>query len=70
MITDTYIIHTLPVDDMFDHDENGDRCVCGPRIEPVKRDDGTIAFQIIHNSFDGREHDEPDHDRENCSVCA
>ena len=70
MSDDTFIIHTLPVDDMFDHVEDGDRCPCGPRVEHVERDDDVTAFQIIHNSFDGREHDEPDHDREQCPVCA
>lgn len=68
-MTDTLIIHTLPVNDMFDHDENGEVCVCGPEVVKVEREDDTDAFQIIHNSFDGREHSEPDHDRENCSVC-
>lgn len=67
---DTLIIHTLPVNDMFDHVDNLDECACGPEVVPVKRDDGSFAFQVIHNSFDGREHSEPDHDRANCAVCS
>jgi hypothetical protein len=40
---------------MFDHEEDGDRCVCGPEIKPVEREDGDLGFVIVHNSFDGRE---------------
>jgi len=48
--------HVLPIDDLFEHSEED--CLCGPEIEPVKRDDGSIGWVITHNSLDGREKDE------------
>jgi len=66
----TRILHTIPLNDMFGHDtSNGDNCSCGPEIKPIERDDGDTAFHVVHKAFDGREHDEPDHDRENCPDC-
>lgn len=50
-------LHVVPVADLIDHDHN-DECVCGPTSEPVKRDDGSVAWLVIHNSLDGREHHE------------
>jgi len=56
MTTDiTDILHVVPVNDMFDHNDNADVCVCGPEVVPIEREDGIVVFQIIHNSFDGRE---------------
>lgn len=34
-------------------------CICGPRVEVVKREDGSIGWVIIHHSLDGREFNEP-----------
>jgi len=48
-------VHVLPVGDVVDHEDMGDECVCGPTSEPVKRDDGSMGWVIIHNSLDGRE---------------
>lgn len=47
---------TLPDDDVIEHsgDPDGD-CVCGPRIEPVDRDDGSMGWSVVHHSLDGRE---------------
>ena len=51
--TDTW--HVTPVADIVDHDTGGGDCVCGPRAEVVKRDDGSVAWVIVHHSLDGRE---------------
>lgn len=42
-----------PSGDLIEHDLDED-CVCGPRIEPVKRDDGSIGWVYIHHALDGR----------------
>lgn len=46
--------HVLPVDDLIDH-ERHDGCICGPRSDPVERDDGSIAWVVLHHALDGRE---------------
>jgi len=33
-------------------------CVCGPRVEPVELDDGSIAWVYVHHTLDGREFNE------------
>lgn len=63
-------IHTYPVNDLIEHVLEGDDCPCGPDTVPVPRDDGSMAWQIVHHSLDGREHSEPDHDRAACPGCA
>lgn len=56
-------VHTYPVGDLIEHDTDGGDCVCGPTTEPVKRDDGSVAWHVIHHSLDGREaHEEENHD--------
>jgi hypothetical protein len=69
------VVHLAPRDDLVEHDTgpDGDRCLCGPRIESVvfqnlkgARREGWL---ISHASLDGREHDEDDHDRERCPLC-
>lgn len=53
-MTDRY--HVYPVDDLIDHDTTGEAdCACGPTTRPVKRDDGSVGWLIIHHSLDGRE---------------
>lgn len=52
---DTY--HVMPVDDLVEHETN-DSCVCVPTPDPVKRDDGSMGWVIIHHSLDGREIEE------------
>ena len=48
-------VHTYPVNDLIDH-EYTDECPCGPTVEPVMNDqDGSVGWQIIHHSLDGRE---------------
>lgn len=50
--------HVLPLDDAIEHSEEED-CICGPRIEPIERADGSIAWLVTHHSLDGRELAEP-----------
>lgn len=47
--------HVLPVNDLIAHEDVGDECPCGPRLEAVKRDDGSVGWVVIHHSLDGRE---------------
>lgn len=48
-------IHVLPINDLIEHEDEGEDCVCGPDLEPVERDDGSIAWMVVHHSLDGRE---------------
>lgn len=48
-------VHVYPVNDLIDHDIDGGDCLCGPRIEAVKRDDGSCGWILTHHSLDGRE---------------
>lgn len=48
-------IHVLPVDDLVEHEDVGDDCVCGSTVEAVPRDDGSMGWLITHHSLDGRE---------------
>lgn len=50
-------LHVLPVDDLIDHADSDD-CICGPTIEPIQHDDGTIDWLVVHHSLDGRENHE------------
>ncbi len=52
-------VHVTPDDDQVDHTLSED-CVCGPSADPVKRDDGSVGWVIVHHSLDGRERQEPD----------
>ncbi|MGG7510891.1 hypothetical protein [Plantibacter sp. YIM 135249] len=48
-------VHVIPTNDLLAHDDIGDDCLCGPRTEPVQRDDGSYGWVIVHHSLDGRE---------------
>lgn len=49
-------VHTIPVDDLIEHDTDHDTdCVCGPAAELVRNDYGPDGWLIVHNSLDGRE---------------
>lgn len=52
-------VHVYPLRDLIEHETCGDDCACGPRIEPVQRDDGSYGWLIVHHSLDGREQHEP-----------
>lgn len=47
-------VHVRPVGDLVDHSLD-DQCPCGPRWEPVKREDGSVGWVVVHHSLDGRE---------------
>lgn len=47
--------HVEPVNDLIDHDTTTDECICGPLIESVPRDDGSMGWIVTHHSLDGRE---------------
>ena len=53
-------MNIVPDDDLMEHPlvENTDECPCGPRVEPVETDDGSIAWIVTHHSLDGREANE------------
>jgi hypothetical protein len=46
-------IHTLPVDDIHEHIEEGWICPCKPKVKLVNK-----TYLIVRNSYDGREKDE------------
>lgn len=58
-------IHTVPVNDLIEHNTYSDDCPCGPDVHYV--DNGGKC--VVHHSLDGREHSEPDHDVANCPGC-
>lgn len=55
-------VHTYPLGDVIEHlvDKDGD-CPCGPTVEPVTADDGSVNWHYVHHSLDGREFSEPDY---------
>lgn len=56
--------HVIPQEDVIEHDQ-AVNCICRPTREVHY---GIIL--LVHHSLDGREHREPNHDRENCVLCA
>lgn len=63
IITPRENMHVIPVDDWFDHSDSPN-CKCRPVVRGIVG--GTT---IAHNSFDGREHLEADHNWRECPVC-
>lgn len=53
-------LHVVPLNDFIEHGI-ADTCPCGPTDQPVRRDDGSVQWLVIHHSLDGREHSEVDH---------
>lgn len=51
-------VHVTPVNDLIDHVEVDDECVCGPTVEHVPSVDGD-GWLYVHHSLDGREKCEP-----------
>ena len=49
--------HVYPEGDLVEHVTVGAGCVCGPETRPVKHDDGSIEWVLVHHSLDGREQD-------------
>ena len=54
-MTDPSTVHVLPINDLIEHEDVGDSCVCGPDVEFVSG--GQV---IVHHSLDGREEHEAD----------
>lgn len=54
-------VHVFPINDLVEHewDDNGD-CPCGPEVQPVECEDGTIGWVYLHNALDGRDLEEQD----------
>jgi hypothetical protein len=53
-------VHVYPLGDLVEHTTDGSPCPCGPRDEPVERDDGSVGWVAVHHSLDGRElYEEP-----------
>lgn len=52
-------VHIMPINDLVEHewDNDGD-CPCGLDVQPVEREDGTIAWVYMHNALDGRDLEE------------
>jgi len=50
--------HVYPLNDLIEHELEGDDCICGPEVEPIKREDGSIGWLVTHHSLDGRERHE------------
>ncbi|WP_282824171.1 hypothetical protein [Gulosibacter sediminis] len=49
---DSYV---TPVNDLIEHDETSEDCVCGPETLPMECEDGSINWVLAHHSLDGRE---------------
>lgn len=52
-------VHVTPINDLIEHewDDDGD-CPCGPEVQPVEREDGSIGWLYLHNALDGRDLEE------------
>lgn len=48
-------IHTIPLNDLIEHDTDGGDCICGPTTEAVFREDDSNGWHVLHHSLDGRE---------------
>jgi hypothetical protein len=48
-------VHTYPTNDLMEHELEGEDCPCGPEVVPVPREDGSMGWQVVHHSLDGRE---------------
>lgn len=48
-------VHVYPDRDLIEHVTEGDECLCGPEVEAVPADDGSMGWLISHHSLDGRE---------------
>ena len=46
-------VHVLPVADLVEHTDSDD-CLCGPAVEPVPAEDGSIGWVVSHHALDGR----------------
>lgn len=47
-------LHVHPLQDLVEHELTED-CPCGPEARPVKREDGSVGWLIVHHALDARE---------------
>lgn len=54
------VLHVAPISDLVGHDASTEEadCACSPQTRPVKHDDGSTGWLIVHHSLDAREHSE------------
>lgn len=53
-------LHVTPVDDLKPHVHEGTACPCRPTVTLTDADGNLLSAPVIvHNSWDGREHLEP-----------
>lgn len=50
----TAALHVLPIGDLVEHVSDDD-CLCGPTAKPIKADDGSVQWIMVHHSLNGRE---------------
>lgn len=51
--------HIMPRNDLIEHESDDDgECPCGPEVQPVEREDGSIIWVYVHNALDGRDLEE------------
>ena len=50
-------VHVYPVNDLWEHETDGEECWCDPEIRWVDPETGETYSEplVIHNSADGRE---------------
>lgn len=53
-MSDWITAHVMPRGDLIDHQADED-CPCGPTAVPVPNPDGSMGWNVIHHSLDGRE---------------
>lgn len=52
-------IHVTPINHLIEHEKNNEGdCPCGAEVQPVEREDGSIAWLYSHNALDGRDLEE------------
>lgn len=62
-------VHVMPINDLRRHLDST-TCWCEPQILLDGVDNaGAPARLVVHESADGREHREPDHDARACARC-
>lgn len=55
-------VHIMPINDLVEHEADDDgECPCGPEVQPVEREDGSIGWVYVHNALDGRDLEEQGH---------
>ena len=52
-------LHIVPLGDVVERATTDD-CVCGPTDQPVKQEDGSVRWLVVHHSADGSEAFEAD----------